>query len=346
MKNLKKRNQSGASAIMFAMVFIVVISLISLGFATLARRDQRASLDKNISQEAQLAAESGANSVKEYIKNTVNPVSKNNCNNNASDYPSGYIKPAMTGGPEITCISWNLTPSSVEKTIGSYETWSFEDSQPTGTTDITFTASNGSDYGGSIGRRSLPNLESGKLPIIKVAEVSKVDLYNSTNAKIEIFYLVPANNNNNSITPVSLGDYDNVNNLLDNNANGNAVAYGVNCSSGVCKARISSYPFPGDNNGGSPRLFFFQVIGESSTSINYANNPVGGGVVGVQAEVDVNVKLNDQTKRIKARVPYDSQTWQPWFTAMADQLCKDIKVDGNNSNGKIPNDSTSACLNN
>lgn len=342
----KKLNQSGASAIMFAMVFIVVISLIAVGFATLARRDQRAALDKNISQEAQLAAESGVNSVKEYIDTTTNPVSKNTCNNLPSDYPSGYIKPAMevNGGPEITCISWNLSPSYVEKTLGAYETWSFEDSQPTGTTYLTFSASNGDVYGGLSGRRSLPNLEAGKLPIIKVAEVSKADLYNTDTPKVEIFYLIPAMNNNANFSDVGLGDFD----VAQDNNQGNAVAYGVNCSSGVCRAKIDSYPFPGDGNGDSPRLFFFQVIGDKTATITYSDTAsgTGGTVTGVQAEVDVNVKINDQTKRIKARIPYENQTWQPWFAAIADQLCKDIKVDGSNTAGIINNNLNGACPNN
>jgi hypothetical protein len=93
-------------------------------------------------------------------------------------------------------------------------------------------------------------------------------------------------------------------------------------------------------------LFFFQVIGDKEAIITYDSNSVGGKVVGVQAEVDVNVKINDQTKRIKSRIPYGSQTWQPWFAALADNLCKDIKVDGTNTNVKIPNDSVAACPNN
>ncbi len=343
----KKLNQSGASAIMFAMVFIVVISLIAVGFATLARRDQRAALDKNISQEAHLAAESGVNSVKEYISAKLaaneNPATKAGC---GDANPSGYVAPNLTsnGGPQITCITWNVTPSVAQKTLGAYETWSFEDSQPTGTTYLTFSASNGDVYGGLSGRRSLPNLEAGKLPIIKVAEVSKADLYNTDTPKVEIFYLIPAMNNNANFSDVGLGDFD----VAQDNNQGNAVAYGVNCSSGVCRAKIDSYPFPGDGNGDSPRLFFFQVIGDKTATITYSDTAsgTGGTVTGVQAEVDVNVKINDQTKRIKARIPYENQTWQPWFAAIADQLCKDIKVDGSNTAGIINNNLNGACPNN
>jgi Tfp pilus assembly protein PilX len=345
MRNIKKVNQSGASAIMFAMVFIVVISLIAIGFATLARRDQRAALDKNISQEAQLAAESGANSVKEYIKtklaNNETPLTKSAC---SDANPAGYVSPSLSGGPQITCITWNVAPSIAEKTLGAYETWSFEDTQPTGTTYITFSSSNGDAYGSTLGRRSLPNLESGKLPIIKVAEVSKADLSNSETPKVEIFYLVPANNNNGTLTTVSLDDFSGP----QDNDQGNAVAYGINCLSGVCRARINSYPFPGDGNGNSPRLFFFQAIGDKPVTITYSDTEdgTGGTVTGVQAEVDVNVKINDQTKRIRARIPFENQTWQPWFAALANQLCKDIRVDGSNTNGKIPDNNIAACINN
>jgi Tfp pilus assembly protein PilX len=328
----KMLNQSGASAIMFAMVFIVVISLISLGFATLARRDQRAALDKNISQEAQLAAESGVNSVKEYVKSTINPLSKVNCTD--ADPPS-YINPKFStnGGPEISCITWNLTPDFVEKAVGPYETWSFEDSSAGNTSIITFSSSSGTVYTTNNPIVQLPNLQAGKLPIIKVAEVSKADLLNTDQPKVEIFYLVPSST---GVSSVNLSDGI-------NNTNGNARAFAVLCNGTVCTANVSGYP---SSSAGANRLFFFQVIGDKEAIITYDSNSVGGKVVGVQAEVDVNVKINDQTKRIKSRIPYGSQTWQPWFAALADNLCKDIKVDGTNTNGKIPNDSVAACPNN
>ena len=58
---MNKLNQKGMSSILFAMVFIIILSLIGVGFATLVRKDQRETLDKTLSFQAQYAAETAIN---------------------------------------------------------------------------------------------------------------------------------------------------------------------------------------------------------------------------------------------------------------------------------------------
>ena len=122
-----KLNQNGASAIMFAMVFIIVISLLTVGFATLARRDQRAALDKTLSNEAQYAAEAGVESVKEYV-NRVGTAAVSNDNCDPGTLISGYEKPQFNeNGLDISCIKWDTEPTEAVKTLEPYDTWSFID---------------------------------------------------------------------------------------------------------------------------------------------------------------------------------------------------------------------------
>ena len=348
MKISIKQNQSGASAIMFAMVFIIVISLISLGFATLARRDQRATLDKNLSSEAQLVAESGVNSVVSYVKSKGTSAKPNaDCNPTNEVTTDGFVNPSFgADGPKITCITWDTTPNEAVKTLAPYETWSFVDPNPSGRTIISFSSDYGSTYsidGGLAGRLSaLPSLQADKLPIIKVAEVTQQEITETQYPKVEIFYLVP-NKSGNNVTPVELQDYTGGANTTDINTNGNASVYGIECSD-VCIARISQYPFPKQGGGGAPRMFFFQVIGANKANITYQNADstwtiVPDGVKGIQTKVDVNAQAQDQSKRLVSYISMQQQTWQPWFAALSNGLCKDIKVDGNNNAGIIESNS-------
>ncbi len=55
------RNQQGFASLVIAMVIILVLSLITLGFAQLMRQEQRSALDRHLSSQAYYAAEAGIN---------------------------------------------------------------------------------------------------------------------------------------------------------------------------------------------------------------------------------------------------------------------------------------------
>jgi hypothetical protein len=57
----KNRNEDGMTAIFVTMIMIFVISILVIGFALLSRREQRQSLDTQLSTQAYYAAESGVN---------------------------------------------------------------------------------------------------------------------------------------------------------------------------------------------------------------------------------------------------------------------------------------------
>lgn len=60
-------SQRGIVSIMVTLVLMIVITLIVLGFAQLSRREQRQSLDRQLSTQAFLAAESGINDARQAI---------------------------------------------------------------------------------------------------------------------------------------------------------------------------------------------------------------------------------------------------------------------------------------
>jgi Tfp pilus assembly protein PilX len=324
-------NQKGASAIMFALFFIMVISLISLGFATLSRRDQRSTLDKTLSAQAQLAAESGINAVKQYFDATPTVLEKTDC---ADESTVSY--PKFSNGTSITCLTWDATPTEAVKVLEPYKGWSFTNSTPSAFDRISWeTQESVGLYGGIAGRRaSLPQLNTANASILKLVSVPLNDITNTVSPKVEVIYLVPGNN---GVIPsaVTLGDGA-------NNTNGNGSVFNVNCSSNKCSANISGYASP---SSGTQRMYYIQLIGSKTATITYSS-PDGAGnlqqLTGLQAKVDVNVLSQDQSKRLVSYIPIASTStnWQPFFSALADSLCKDIKIDGGNAN---PVSGTAVC---
>lgn len=87
---MKRLNEEGFASIVIALVLIVVLALITIGFAQLVRREQRSALDKQLATQAYYASESG-------INDTINLIQKVMAN------------PAGGGGlPKLT----DLTPPS------------------------------------------------------------------------------------------------------------------------------------------------------------------------------------------------------------------------------------------
>lgn len=307
MNNIKKSvkiNQSGASAIMFAMVFIVVISLIAVGFVTLARRDQRAALDKNLSQQAQLAAESGVNSVQQYV-NSLGSSAKSNSNciplTDASHNP-GFVAPNFgTDGPNITCLKWDLTPKTLTFTLNPFNPYSFnfESSSANNTTRIEWTsdespANNSAVYPVST---KLPTVTKQAIPILKLAIANTVNIYDS-NWKPQIVYLIPSAGPNsvpNLVTPKqgtpptypcpgisegTINDYVDLGNACISTSSANiqladGLAYFVPCdiNARTCSARIAGFHYDSGVNAGNTKFSYsIMSIGNNQIDLKFQSS--------------------------------------------------------------------------
>jgi len=106
------------------MFTMLIISLIVLGFATISRREQRQSLDQQLSAQAFYAAESGIEDAKDAIKtylttNAGQPVpGRGQCATNdlgVSIYPQGArMKIDAANGVSYTCLKVNPSPNSLQ----------------------------------------------------------------------------------------------------------------------------------------------------------------------------------------------------------------------------------------
>lgn len=90
-------NEDGFAALVIAIVLVLVLSLITVGFAELMRHEERSALDKQLSSQAYYAAESGINDANKAINNGFK-ASKSDCapnstipdlSDNAVKFPNG-----------------------------------------------------------------------------------------------------------------------------------------------------------------------------------------------------------------------------------------------------------------
>jgi len=106
-----QKNQDGLVAIIVSSVIMVILSLVTLGFARLMQREQRQALDRSLSTQAFYAAESAVNdAVQKIIENPDLP-NKTTCAADAT-FISGDID--STRDVQYSCLLINNTPPSLE----------------------------------------------------------------------------------------------------------------------------------------------------------------------------------------------------------------------------------------
>ena len=96
--------ERGVASLMVTTVLILVIGLIIVGFSQVTRRNQRETLDRQLSTQAFYAAETAVNSVQAYIKSLPagsSVTSKTNCGSSAP-YNEAYNFP--DGNASVTCL--------------------------------------------------------------------------------------------------------------------------------------------------------------------------------------------------------------------------------------------------
>lgn len=119
-----ERNQQGVASILITMITMVVISLIVLGFAVIARREQGQTLDRQLSTQAFYAAESAVEDARQVIstavKNAQAVPGKTDCttNTDGSGYSPNYPVGAATvldstHSTSFSCLLVDPSPTSL-----------------------------------------------------------------------------------------------------------------------------------------------------------------------------------------------------------------------------------------
>lgn len=336
--NNLKHDQAGFASIVITLILILVLALLTVGFAQLVRREQQNALDKQLASQAYYAAESGVNDITQAIQTAINdPAAKPDLNDlspksatgpgkldpnqclesqtgsdpHLANLPSNSIDP--THGVSYSCVLLNLEPPVLTKTPVSANTaWT-----------TTFSTNGGGILDSlTINWSSLRNkparVSSGFTPLAA---------WNSP-AVLQV-----------SITPLKNTDRQS---MIDNTftaylypmCTGGNVTYvqkkvtiaNASCSSGTYSVTINGLFVPSISDAaGEPfAINILDYYDDSSISISNAtaNNGKQLDFTNAQALVDVTGQAKNVLKRIRVHVPLNKQGPTPNSTVEAQNICK------------------------
>ncbi len=337
-----KASEDGFISIIVTMIFMIVLTLIVLSFAQLARREQRAALDRQLSTQAFYAAESGENDIFAAIQrgdiDALNSPARTRCND---PWPVS----ALTGNPisinsnldtssatEFTCVLYNPRPDNFlfqDLSTDRFTTGRF------GNTDITDfyiswkgTRSDNSDgFMPAINSKSFPPSDSwsSKTGMLRIMLVP-LDNLNRTDLRNHAFngFLYPNNNSSaGQVGPV---------NWASGVGNSGALV-GGECNNGndpyKCEVHISSVA-----NAGSGFLVVIRSIYQHNDAQICINAPgCDQQILGGQVVIDVTGKAGDVLRRIQTRRNINSSidNYLPLGLTSINSICKQIVLDPINS---------------
>ncbi|MEI7632498.1 MAG: hypothetical protein WCJ60_04220 [bacterium] len=110
-KQYQQKNESGLVAIIVASIIMVILSLVTLGFARIMQREQRQALDRTLSTQAFYAAESAINEVESSIKAGTLTADKTTCAAGTTPY-TGNVDAARN--VSYSCLLIDQSPQSLE----------------------------------------------------------------------------------------------------------------------------------------------------------------------------------------------------------------------------------------
>lgn len=118
-----KHNQSGMAAITVTLIILGIVTLITVGFATLMRREQRQALDQQLSTQAFYAAESAVNVTRDYIDNVPDPNTLTDVED-CDDMPDDIRAESNLGAnASFTCVLMDVTPDELQSEFGPDKSW-------------------------------------------------------------------------------------------------------------------------------------------------------------------------------------------------------------------------------
>lgn len=327
LKLIKINKQDGFASITIAIVLIVVLALITLGFAQLARREQQAALNKQLAAQANYAAESGINDVQNYIKAHPDADLAR-----VFDNPNGCLDLApftntITGNVDTSrdvkysCVIVDPEPKDIGARVNAWSSWT-----------TTFEAEDISKL--DIIWKSTGN-KAPKGNMASLPEFQTIDNWNSAPAVLQV-----------SITPLSSASrdsfvkrtfttymYPTTTTTFGNSKayseftalKGEVVSGSCDSSTKTCKSSITDLPGTG--------AYLLRVVGYYDTSnVTVKGYKAQGGqevaFKDSQAKIDVTGKARNVLKRLQARIPLNNVGAYnlPNYAIEAKNVCKRIET--------------------
>lgn len=352
---MKKKSDEGFVSIVVTMVVMVVISLITIGFARLMLREQRQSLDRQLSKQAYYAAESGVNDALLAISKDPN-YSKVGCVSSVSlagPVSATSVDKSIDGtNVESTCVEVKNAPTSLvfnpigtnqnqpkvfkidtqnqagiaEKPIRIVIEWSAAASgsvsqfRPAGNTDLT--------------SLSGWNSQTGLIKMTLVPYTSS-NTRESLNANSFDVLLYPQTS---SGSPSNITYSD-----ADGSQKGKIAPAECIVLTKICRIMIDLASIPGGSYDSLTMALtsVYQANNVTITAVGATGTPLS--FLGVQYVIDSTGKVADVLKRIQVRKPIQSDRIFPSGPLLArDDICKSVDKTVNIVTGAI--EATTSCL--
>lgn len=328
-------NESGFASIVIALVLVLVMSLITIGFAQFARREQQNALNKQLSNQAYYAAETGVNDVLKLLKEGRVSDSANSCLTFPA--PAAGGRPAVSNvlkpGVKYACATLStkleklvkdpLAPDTAWTTIFSTPSglpalsslnigW-----KPTDDTGKVLRAATNSGFSQSVGASPWKSPAVLQVSITPLVNTTRADLINNTFT----VYLYPA----------AVGSPATVN---YNSSGGTAIVSG--CTAGdvnSCNVTITGLQAGTGSTPGASFLVHILTYYDASEvtisdGLSIGVSPSHLTFDGAQAKIDVTGKSREVLKRIRATVPLTGTNADAMsnFALEAQDVCKRFKT--------------------
>lgn len=334
-----QQDQRGFASIVIALILIVILALLTVGFAELSRREQQNALDKQLANQAYYAAESGVNDITNIINQafanqsnlaftgitlgTLNGVDPNTCLNQQpakilpSQLPNNVIN--STYNVLYSCALLDMHPNSLLKSqLSPNSSWnisfSTNESSPGPAASLSSLTFNWSSATSKKPRVSggFPPVSSWnsqavlKVSITPLGDMSRSGLLNNTFST----FLYPQNGGGS--TPYAPPQVPVVKSTCSGTPS--------NCSVTITGLEANPASSPGE----SYLITLTDYYDTSNISVTNAKDTNGAGLdfYDGQAQVDVTGKDKDVLKRIQVRVPLGTQNVLPGYALQAQDVCK------------------------
>lgn len=321
-----KNNQNGFASLTIALVLVLVLSLITVGFAQLARREQQSALNKQLASQANYAAESGINDVVKQIKSNPGSISSSpNLCLDPNDITGSSTGNIIDGDRDVsyTCALADLDPPSLVKGLNANSSWytTFSTSAKLTSLKISWEhkGSGTKSPKGSITDKFSPATSWGNHPA--VLQVNVTPLSGNRDGLIDnsfTVYTYPASSTSEDRT-------------IPHNAAGaqGKILSGQCSASGQCYSTITWDPATATTG-----PFLLHIVGyydDSTVTVTGNSNipPTPAQTVSflnAQAKVDVTGKARNVLKRLQVRVPLSPSYTLPDYAIEAQNICKRLET--------------------
>ncbi len=332
-KNLERSNQSGFASIVIALVLVLVMSLLTVAFAQLARREQRSALDKQLATQAYYAAESGINDVIKNLDaiNTLNPA-PNQCLTPAQLVSTGITTSANTSNGGVSVSSANNAVSYACVLVNSKpETLLYTGVSPEEQKSSKFSVSGGLDeltinWASADQTKTTPRTaaESPKfspkaswnspgvlqVSITPLGDMSRTGLIGNT----ATVFMYPGGSGSDTIDYPSIKGAQ-TGKIVDGHCN--------NTGDFPCKVTITGFGGTGSGDQYLIRILNYYTTSNIlvSDAKDLANVPLK--FLNAQAKIDVTGRARDVLKRVQVRSPIQDPIEKgPGFTLEGQSICK------------------------